>query len=71
MEVSKESQKTYKMEFSGKEFTDKMFVLKRPHKTETVVHEVKPGESVLVLYRLKAANYPATVQAPNPKITTI
>lgn len=54
-----------------KEFGDKMLVLKRPHKAETVVHEVKPGEKLLVLYRLKAANYPANAQAPVPKITMV
>lgn len=69
--MNKDSPKTFKVELNPKEFKDKMLVLKRPHKAETVVHEVKPGESTIILYRLKAANYPATVQTPNPKITMV
>ena len=71
IEVNKDSPKTFKIELNTKEFSDKMLVLKRPHKAETVVHEVKPGESLIILYRLKVANYPASVQTPNPKITMV
>jgi hypothetical protein len=56
---------------NAKEFSDKMLVIKRPHKADTVVQEVKPGESAIILYRLKVANYPSTVQTPSPKITMV
>ncbi len=69
--MNKDSPKTFKIEMNPKEFSDKMLVLKKPHKAENVVHEVKPGESAIILYRLKAANYPATVQTPQPKITMV
>lgn len=46
-----------------------MLVLKRPYKSETVVIEVKPGESIIIIYRLKAVNYPVGLQPPTPKIT--
>ena len=52
-----------------REYTERRLMLKKPYKGQGVIKTmVEPGKELIVLFRMKAYSYPASITLPTPKI---